>query len=288
MLPEFELLMPETLAEALEMLAGGAPDVRPLAGGTNVIVELRDRHRHYPVLMDVSRLSELRGIYRENGHVVVGGGTTIAELLADPLVASYGLPLRDAAAVLGSPLVRNRATLAGNLVDASPAADTAPPLLVLDAQVELVSREGKRLLPLEEFIVGPNQTVLRPEELLLSVRWPVPPPGVAWAFHKIGLRNALACSVVTAAVMVESDAGGRCRRARIALGAVAPTPIRPHAAEEALRDQPLTPLLIARAARHAAAATQPIDDVRASAAYRRRMARVLVARLLDTAVGSKK
>jgi CO/xanthine dehydrogenase FAD-binding subunit len=280
MLPEFELLMPQTLPEALEMLADGAPGIVPIAGGTNVIVNLREGQYQGGTLMDVSRLSELRGVRRENGHIVLGGGTTIAELLTDPLIAEHGAPLRQAAAVLGSPLVRNRATVAGNLADASPAADTAPPLLVLNAEVKLASREGTRRVPLREFFIGPNETVRRPDELLVAVRWPAPPPHSAAAFHKLGLRNALACSVVTVAVLVEGDENGRCQQARVALGAVAPTPIRAYAAEDALRGQSLTPEVIAEAAHLSAEATSPIDDVRGTAAYRRRMAEVLARRLL--------
>ncbi len=287
MLPEFELLLPRTLAEALAMLAERGPEITPLAGGTNVIVELRQNRPRHRVLMDVSRLAELRGMRREDGHIVLGGGTTIAELLTDPLIATYGAPLRQAAAVLGSPLVRNRATVAGNLVDASPAADTAPPLLALGAEVELASRAATRRVPLDEFFVGPNETVRRPDELLAAIRWPVPPPHSAAAFHKLGLRQALACAVVNAAVMIERDGNGHCRQARIALGAVAPKPVRPHAAEDLLRGQVLTGELIAEAARLAAEATHPIDDVRGSAAYRRRVAGVLVRRLLEGVVGSK-
>lgn len=291
MLPEFELLTPQTLPEALEMLAEGAPDVVPLAGGTNVIVGLREGHYRPKVLMDVSRLSELRGVRRENDHVVVGGGTTIAELLTDPLIVEHGAPLREAAAAHGNPLVRNRATVAGNLVDASPAADAAPPLLVLDAEVELVSQAGTRRVPLEEFIVGVNETLLGPRELLVAIRWPVPPPHSAGGFYKIGLRKGTACAVVNAAVMIECDVGAglapaRCRQARIALGAVAPAPIRAYAAEDSLRGQPLTAEVIAQAARLSAEATHPIDDVRGSAAYRRRIAGVLVGRLLNGLITS--
>lgn len=281
MLPEFDLLMPQTLSEALDMLAEDGSHVLPVAGGTNVIVELREKRRTHHVLMDVSRLEELRGIRRENGHVVVGGGTTIAELLTDPLIAQFAVPLKEAAAVLASPLVRNRATVAGNLVDASPAADTAPPLLVLDADVELARREGTRHVPLRDFFVGPNRTVIAPDELAVAIRWPVPSPNSLGGFVKLGLRKALACSVVTVAAMVQRDAEGRCQEARIALGAVAPTPLRAYAAEERLKRQSLTPEIIVEAAELCAKATHPIDDVRGTAAYRRRMAAVLARRLLN-------
>lgn len=284
MLPEFALLMPQTLEEALEMLAEGAPDVAPLAGGTNLVVDMRSGRYCPGVVVNIGGLEELRGVRRENGYLVVGGGVTIAELLDDPLIAQHAPVLRESAAVLANPLVRNRATVGGNLADASPAADSAPPLLVLGAEVELVSRQGTRRVPLADFFVHVRKTVRQPQELLAAIRWPVPTDRSASAFRKLALRKADAISVLNAAVNVERDGAGRCRQARIALGAVAPTPIRAHEAEEALRGQQLTPATIAEAARLAAEATQPIDDIRGSAAYRKRVVEVLVRRLLDEVV----
>ena len=315
MLPEFELLMPHTLPEALDLLAQGGPDVVPLAGGTALLVDMRGGYlRHLPesageytrepfgkveCLMDVSHLpasSEPFGkveCQQENGHVVVGGGVTIAGLLDDPLVARYGPVLGQAARRFANPLVRNRATLGGNLAYASPAADMAPPLLVLGAEVELASLAGTRRVALEDFLLGVHQTVRRPDELLTAVRWPLPAPQAVGAYRKLALRQATAVSVVSVAVMVEFDAeaspprsGGfsdrspRVTSARIALGAVAPRPVRAHAAEEVLRGQPLTPEAIAEAARLAVEATCCIDDLRGSATYRRRVTEVLVRRAL--------
>ncbi len=280
MLPEFDLLRPQTLPEALALLAEQAPEVMPLAGGTNVIVELRDGHPCPQCLMDVSRLRELRGIRRDDGHIVIGGGTTITELLAHPLITEHGLPLKQAAAGLGNPLVRNRATVAGNLVDASPAADTAPPLIALGAEVELTSKTRTRRVPLDEFMVGVNKTLIQPDELLTTLRWPAPPARSAAGFYKIGLRKADACSVVNAAVMIVWDSNGHCQQARIAIGAAAPRPVRAREAEAALVGQPLKTDVIAEAAHRAAQATRPIDDIRGTAAYRRRMAEVIVRRLL--------
>ncbi len=293
MLPEFELLMPQTLPEALDMLAEGAPDVTPLAGGTSLLVDMRGGLRRPGVLMDLAGLSELHAIRQEDGHVVVGGGVTIAELLESPIIAQQASVLRDGAAVFANPLVRNRATLGGNLVYASPAADTAPPLLVLDAEVELMSKEGSRRVPLEDFITGVRETIRRPDELLAAVRWPVSSPHSIGAFHKLALRKADAISVLSVAVMVEGNGSGLpsphrgggggevyCQQARIALGAVAPRPIRAHAAEEVLRGQPLTPEIIAEAAHLSAESAAPIDDIRGSAAYRQRVVEVLVRRLI--------
>jgi carbon-monoxide dehydrogenase medium subunit len=181
--------------------------------------------------------------------------------------------------------VRNRATVGGNLADGSPAADLAPPLLALDAEVELASADGRRRVPLEEFLVGVRETLLRPQELLVAVRCPAPPPHSAGAFYKLGLRKADAISVVSVAVMVEGNGDGHCLQARIALGAVAPRPMRAHAAEDLLRGRPLDSATIAEAARLASESASPIDDVRASASYRRLIIGVLVRRLLTEAAG---
>jgi len=295
MLPEFDLLMPHTLPEALDVLAQGGPDVVPLAGGTALLVDMRGGHLRPRTLMDVSHLpasSEPFGkveCRQEDGHVAVGGGVTIAELVDSPLVARYGPVLGQAARRFANPLVRNRATLGGNLAYASPAADMAPPLLVLGAEVELASLAGTRRVALEDFLLGVHQTSRRPDELLTAVRWPVPPPQAVGAYRKLALRQATAVSVVSVAVMVElshlpesAEPFGKveCRQARIALGAVAPRPIRAHAAEEVLRGRPLTPEAIAEAARLAVEATCCIDDLRGSATYRRRVTEVLVRRAL--------
>ena len=280
MLPEFDLLTPQALPEALDMLAEGAPDVTPLAGGTGLLVDMRSGICHPSVLMDLACLEELRGIRQEDRHLVMGSGVTIAELLNSPLIAQRAPILREAAAVFANPLIRNRATVGGNLAYASPAADIAPPLLVLGAEVELVSNAGSRCVSLEDFLTGVRKTVCCPEELLTAVRCPTQAPGSASAFRKLALRKADAITLVSAAVLVTRNENGHCREARIALGAVAPTPIRAHAAEDVLRGQALTPEAIAEAAQLAREATCCIADVRSSAEYRQRVTGVLVRRLL--------
>jgi CO/xanthine dehydrogenase FAD-binding subunit len=288
MLAEFDLWRPQTLPEALALLADKAPAVKPLAGGTNVLVELRDapyRPEGAPALLDLGKVRELRGLQQQDGQIVIGGGTTLTELLTHPLIAAHGGLLKEAAAVFANPLVRNRATVAGNLVDASPAADTAPPLLALGAEVQLASRSGARWVPLEDFIVGVRKTLRRPDELLVALRWPIPSAQSTSAYTKFGLRRADAISVLSAAVLVERDEAGRCRQARIALGAVAPRPFRAHLAEDRLKGQALSAETLAEAAHLAAEAARPIDDIRGSAAYRRRIVEVTVRRLLTQAAG---
>ena len=280
MLPEFDLLHPRTLPEALDMLAEDS--AMPIAGGTNVVVDLRAGKHQPRFLVDVTRLAGLRGIRRDGEHLVIGGGTTISDLLHDPLIAQNAPALAEAARVFANPLIRNRATVAGNLVDASPAADTAPPLLALDAEVELSSKTGVRCVPLADFLVGVRRTLRRPDELVTSVCCPLPGAfGSASHFHKLGLRKADAISVLSVAVTVTWDAAGRCTKARIALGALAARPLRATAAEAVLFGQTLTPALIDEAARLASEATQPIHDIRGAAAYRREVTGVIVRRLLS-------
>ncbi len=281
MLPRFELLMPETLSEALEMLTSRAPDVRPLAGGTNLIPDMRAGTCRPTTVVNVDRLSELRGIRRENGHVVVGSGVTIAELLSTDVIAEYGGLLPQAAQVFANPLVRNRATIGGNLANASPAADMAPPLLTLDAEVQLAARDGSRWVKLTDFFVHVCDTVRAPEELITAIRWPVASGQTVGAFRKLALRRSMAITVVSAATQIRLGDDGRCEHVRIALGAVAPTPIRAYEAEELLQGEELHPELIDEVRDVACGAASCIDDVRSTAAYRERVTGVLVARLLE-------
>lgn len=281
MLPEFELLMPRTLAEALSVLAKHAPDAAPVAGATNLIPDMCSGRRRPRYVVNIASLPELQGIRQEDWHLVIGAAVTVAEVLDDPLVARFAPVLREAAAVLASPLVRNRATVVGNLTNASPAADMAPPLLVLDAEVEIAGREGVRRVALKDFFLTMGRTACRPHELVTAVRVLIPAPGSAATFCKIGLRNADAIAIVNGAVRVDWDGDGRCRTARVALGAVAPTPIRAFEAECVLEGERLTPEVIAEAACRAAEATRPIDDLRGSAAYRRHVAAVIVRRMVE-------
>jgi carbon-monoxide dehydrogenase medium subunit len=280
MLPQFELLTPETLPEALEMLASRAPDVRPLAGGTNLIPDMRAGTHRPRAVVNVEGLRELRGVHRENGHIVMGSGVTLAEVLADELIAGHGAVLAEAAKVFANPLVRNRATVGGNLGNASPAADTAPPLMVLGAEVELATSEGSRWVPLKDFFVHVCDTVCEPIELITALRWPAASSQNVGGFRKLMLRKSMAIAVVSAAAQITLDDEGRCEDVRIALGAVAPTPVRAYEAEELLRGERLEPELIDEVTHLACGTASCIDDVRSSAAYRERVTDVLVRRLL--------
>ena len=281
MLPEFDLVIPQNVRQALEFLQENSLRASPLAGGTNLVVDMRSGRSSPTILVNINDLPELRQIELAGDELKIGGTITIAELQAHPLVKQYCPALVAAAEVFANPLVRNRATLGGNLVDASPAADCAPPLLALDAEVELVSQAGSRRVRLDNFFTGVRKTVVQPDEILAAVYLPAGNPGTASAYYKIGLRKADAIAVVSAAVWIETGPDRRCKKARIALGSVAPRPMRAVQAETSLEGSLLTVQAIQQAGRLAAAEVSPISDLRASTDYRRKMVEVVVCRLLS-------
>jgi CO/xanthine dehydrogenase FAD-binding subunit len=282
---------PAGLEEALAVLA--EPGVKPLvlAGGTDLVPMMRKMRMNgtldgddLRVVLDLSKLHDLCGI-REAGDVLeIGAATTMGVIAAHPSVKKLVPVLAAAAATVGSPLVRNRATIGGNLVTASPSADTAPALLAAGAVVRLAGAEGgSRELPLTEFFVEYRKTALKQGEIVTHVLIPLAGRPVAGRFEKVGLRNADAISVVCAACEIELD-GSTCRAARIGLGAVAAVPVRALAVEAALRGREITEEVAAEGARLVHEHIAPIDDVRASAQYRGWVAEAVVARLItDTA-----
>ena len=252
-----EILTPRSLPEALALKAE-RPEAVPIQGGTDVMVELNFDRGRPPALLNLNEVGELRGWSRENGTLRLGSGLTYTEAmeLGEPLAA-----LAEASRTVGGPQIRNRGTLGGNLGTASPAGDALPPLLVYDAVIEVGSVHGARLVPLEEFLVGPKQNALEPEELILSVRLPV--PGPRQTFMKVGPRNAMVISVVSLALLVEDG------EARASFGSAGPVPGLVTGAPDA--DFP----------ERVAEAASPIDDVRGTARYRRHALRVLTERALE-------
>ncbi len=280
MLPEFNLVIPDTLAGALEAVA--ADDAVPLAGGTNLLVDMRARRAGPRTLVNLGGLAELQIISRGDGHITIGAGVTVADLLLDPIIAEDAPVLRDAAKLFGGAMVRNVATVAGNICFASPAADLAPSLLALDAEVVLESAQRSRTVALADFFEGLRQTACRPDEIVTALRWPVLPAGSVSLFQKLGLRKGDAITVVGVAVSLSAK-NSACTRARIALGAVAPVVLRATAAEAVLEGEALTPAVIEEAARQAVDACSPIDDIRATADYRRHVVNVVTRRLVAQA-----
>lgn len=282
MLPEFEYHRPASLEEAVRLLSELGPDARVIAGGTDLVVKMRAGLVSPGHVVDLSRLPEIRFIRDEGDRLRIGAGTTLWEIENSEEVA-HGVPvLREAVREMASWHVKTTATIGGNLCNASPAADTAPPLMVHGATLVVVGPEGRREVPIGEFFTGPGQTVLGVGEVLAEVVVPKIRQGQGAAFEKLTVREG-ALSIVSAAALVEVS-GGRLVDARVALGAVAPTPIRASRVEEALRGQLATREVLRSASREAKADVRPITDVRGSREYREEMSVVLVRRALERAV----
>jgi CO/xanthine dehydrogenase FAD-binding subunit len=277
---------PAGLEEALAVLAEPGANPLVIAGGTDLVPAMRKAHISGAdgdgtprVVLDLSKLDDLCDIREVDGALEIGAAATMGAIAMHPAIKEIVPVLAAASASVGSPLVRNRATIGGNLVTASPSADTAPALLVADAVVRLAGTQGRRELPLTEFFVGYRKTALRPDEIVTHVLVPLAGRPVPGRFEKIGLRNADAISVMCAACEIELD-GSTCTAARIALGAVAPVPVRAFAVEAALRGRELTEDAAAECARLVHEHISPIDDVRASARYRGWVAEAVVSRMI--------
>ena len=278
------VVSPSTLAEAYETLI--AAPTRPIAGGTDLMVALTGELGEPPErVLDLWRLDELRGIALDGDAVSIGALTTYTEIRRSALCREHLPALAEAAATIGAVQIQNRGTLGGNIANASPAGDTLPVLLALDAAMILGSSRGERTVPAESFWTGYRVTSLAPDELVLRVRIPLA-AGRETRFRKIGTRRAQAISkVVLALSYVDAGPSGPWSRVRLALGSVAPTPIRAHSTEAALEGRPPTPETADRAAEVLAGELQPIDDVRSTAEYRRLAAARVLHRLIREAGG---
>ncbi len=281
MLPHTDYVKAESVAGALELMNRPGADIRLLAGGTDLLVDLRERRRAPALLVDISEVGELAQIRVEDAALQIGAGVKVAALREHPAVQAEFPALAEAARWFADYLTRNKATIGGNLANASPGADFLVPLLALDASVVIASPSGDRTVPLDAFVLGPRQTALGRGELLRSVVLPRPAPA-GQAYEKLGLKHGGAIAVVSSVVLMDVE-GGRCARVQMALGAAAPRPFRATAAEALLEGQPLSAERAEQAAALAAGAAQPITDVRGSQEYRRAMVRALVRRGIDTA-----
>jgi xanthine dehydrogenase iron-sulfur cluster and FAD-binding subunit A len=260
-------LRPATLAEALDLLAAHGERARVVAGGTDVLVELQRGIRPTETLIDITGVRELRYVRDEGAHLALGALATHNDVIASRACVERALPLAQACAEIGAPQIRTRATVAGNLITASPANDTITPLVALGAAVALASKTGERVVPLSEFYRGVRRTVMAPGELLREVRVPKMAQSQRGIFLKLGLRQAQAIAVINAALVLTFE-GDAVRSARIALGSVAPTIVRAGQAEAYLAGKTLDAATCNAAGRLAAAEAAPIDDVRGTAGYR--------------------
>jgi len=275
----------QRVADEAELLAAlSDPSAAILSGGTDLLVKIRGGLVRPGLLVDVGRLPTVRGIRRTEDAIEIGAAVPESEVLASPVVLDALPLLATALRALGSVQIRNRGTLGGNLVNASPAADSAIPLLLYDAELVLVGDSGERTVLLEGFIVGPGRTALGSGEFVRTVRVPIPRTAYGAFYRKVGKRRALTIAIASLGALLRTE-DGRIAEARFAAGSVAPTPTRLRAVESHLRGAPLTDEAIAEAKRLAVEAVSPISDVRATAEYRSRVVGDLVARALR-AVGS--
>ncbi len=279
----FELSLPDTIAACQQALAD-APDVKLVAGGTDLLPQMKTglmKPRH---IVDLSQLVELKRIERlPNGGVSVGSAVSARTLEQAPALQDGCISLAEAAGVVGSLQIRNLATLGGNIANAAPSADMAPPLIALDAECVIQGPQGQRRVAAAEFFQGVRRTVLAPDEFLVEFVIPAQPPGSGGTYVRHTPRRELDIAVVgVASQLTVKD--GHCVKARIALGAVAPTPVRARAAEARLEGEAVTEALIEEAADLAVDASSPISDQRGSAEFRRHLVRVLTRRTLTTAL----
>jgi CO/xanthine dehydrogenase FAD-binding subunit len=278
-----DFVEPGTLKDAVARRAEGP--CRVLAGGTDLGVEFRRQLPNDVTLLHVGLLPELCGISRGAGAITIGAAVTYGRILALGGASPEEVLLQDAARTIGSPGIMSMGTLGGNLATASPAADGALVLLALDAEIEVVASLGRRRIAVGEFIVGYRQTALRADELIERIQVPVlEGRRRGGAFRKYGNRDASILALVSAAAFLVFDDERRCTRARIALGAVAPTPVRAHAGEAVLEGGHCDPDALDEAANAALAAAAPIDDLRGSASYRCSILPVVVRDALDDAM----
>ncbi len=274
----FDFVAPTTISATLKAAKG--KNAKFIAGGTNFMPDLRHQHDGpAKLVIDLMRVSTLHGISSTKGVVKMGALTTMTDFLADKTIRREAPILTAMSAKFAGPIIRNRATVAGNIIDGGPAADAVPPLLALKAKVNLAREKGRRTVALDKFLTGYRQTAIRPGELIASVSFPAPGRNHRWGYYKLARRNAMAITVVGVAIVLKMKRK-KVEEAGISLGSVAPVPIRCYEAERMLEGNVVDFELAQRVAEACAAVATPIDDIRASAEYRKLMCEVLPRRLI--------
>jgi CO/xanthine dehydrogenase FAD-binding subunit len=284
-LPQFEFYEPTSLAEACDLLARRRGQARPLAGGTDLLVNMKKRVLNPKHLISLGRIPDLSRLERINGMLTLGACVTVAEIAASELVSKSVSAVGQSARALGTPLIRNLATIGGNIGSARPAADLPPSLMVYDAELVLTGPAGERRMPIAEFFKGPGLTAVNEDELITAATIEIPRGYSGAAYLNLGVRKAQDCNIVNVASFLELDEKAeRIRTARVALGSVGPTPLRSHKAEKVLVGEKPDERLFEQAARAATRDCTPILDFRGSAEYRRAMVAVLTRRTLVMAL----
>ncbi len=278
----FDLALPTSLEDCLKILAERGGQAKLLAGGTDLLPQMKNGALKPALVVDLSGIARVRQVQNGNG-LRIGAAVTARELEVNRALGSAYRSIAESGALVGSLQVRNLATVGGNLCNAAPSADMAPPLVALEAQAVIAGPGGERRVPMADFFTGVRKTVLAPDELLVELVVPPPGPHSGGQYLRHTPRRELAIAVVGVASQL-TLANGRCTKARIALASVAPTPVRARAAERALEGQAVTPQLIEQAAILAIEAAKPISDQRGSVEFRKHLVRVLTRRTLTTAL----
>lgn len=288
MLPAFDLLIPGTLEEAVQLLSQKGSECRIVAGGTDVFVDMHGKYESAPCLMDIKGLDALKAFDYEPGRgLTIGALTTHHFLDRSPVIRQYFPALYEGASQVGSVQIRQRGTIGGNICNAVPSGDTLSPLLVLDAAAVLVGSAGRRELPLEEFFLGPKKTARKADELLVELHLPDAGKSRS-AYIKFTRRGAMDLALLGAAASLELDGDGACRRVRIALTTSAPVPMRAKQAEAVLEGRAPTDALLAEAGLTASQEARPRTSWRGTEEYRRDVLREIVPQVLRTALDRTK
>lgn len=282
-IPALELHEATSYEDAAALLSKYSPDVRLLAGGTDVLVELKNNNNGVSHLVTLDRIESMHGITEESDGLRIGALTTITELDESPLITGGYEIIRDAASQMATRQIRNTATVGGNIVSANPCADMPPALIVLDAVASVFSGKGQREVALKDFITDARETSLAQDELLVAILVPRPKPRSGAAYCCFGLRNGNAITVASVAASLTLNDDGTVQDACVALGAVAPRPVRVDAANLWLEERKLNGESLDEVVRAAMEAAEPISDIRGSAEYRRELVGVLARRALQNA-----
>ena len=289
---DFEYIIPSTLDEAIQILSTHGSSARILAGGTDIIVIMRSGYARPKLVIDIKKIPELLELRTGESGLTIGAAVTCSRINKNPEIIEPFPALIDTTSLIGGIQIQGRATVGGNLCNAAPSADTVPALIVYGAKVKIVSANGFRELPVEEFCLAPRQTVLKEDEILVNLTIPKPPIRSGAKFLRFIPRNEMDIAVANAAAAIELEKNGRtCRSARIAIGASSPTPLFVEEAGMSLVGKEIDDAGIARAARIAMEATSPIDDMRGTVEHRKQLVEVLTTRTirnaLDRAMGGK-
>jgi len=286
----FEFYQPGTLAEASRLLKENGPGGRFLAGGTDLVIAMKEKGLVPKYIVDLKRVPGLSGI-RENGDgtITLGALTTMYSIETSPVITKKYPFLAQSAAEVGSIQIRNRATIGGNMANATPSADVAPSLIALGATAKIGSADGERTLPLEQFFRGPGQNAMNQDEILTEITIPKTGPQLVGEYIKFSPRDMMDLAYIGVAVAYNLGNDKRCTGVRIVLGAVAPTPLRAKNSEALLEGKMLSEEIATQVGDEAARESKPISDVRSSADYRRAMVGVMTKRaILNAAVGPAK